>query len=274
MPLRIKSIPWVVCLLAYGGHAAWAGERLVRLATGELPPYATQDRPDQGMALDIVRRAFAEEGYRVEYTFLPWSRALHEAKSGKWDGTAYWGYTKERARDFLLSENIITEQWVLLHRADSPFDWHQWADLKPYVMATVPNYTYTPELWALVRAGAIRNDPSPNDLSSLRKLVAGRVDLVPLDRRVACYLMNRYMPDQVNRIAAHPRLIAQTFTTHLMLNRQNKDNLQRLMDFNRGLRKLKAADELDHRMGQATCFDAAGMHPMSSTLHHEIGHTS
>lgn len=28
-----------------------------RLVTGELPPYATRERPDDGVALDIVRRA-------------------------------------------------------------------------------------------------------------------------------------------------------------------------------------------------------------------------
>ena len=37
----------------------------LRLATGELPPYATQDRPDQGMALEIVRKSFANAGHNA-----------------------------------------------------------------------------------------------------------------------------------------------------------------------------------------------------------------
>jgi polar amino acid transport system substrate-binding protein len=48
----------------------------VRLATGELPPYATEQRPDQGIALDIVRKAFAISGVTVHYTFKPWMRSL------------------------------------------------------------------------------------------------------------------------------------------------------------------------------------------------------
>jgi polar amino acid transport system substrate-binding protein len=40
----------------------------VCLATGELPPYATEQRPDQGIALEIVRRSFALAGATVHYT--------------------------------------------------------------------------------------------------------------------------------------------------------------------------------------------------------------
>ena len=84
--LRLASI----CLAGIGMCAGVCAETL-RLATGELPPYATEQRPDQGIALDIIRRAFANEGIDVQYFFKPWTRSLEEARDGKWDGTAYWG---------------------------------------------------------------------------------------------------------------------------------------------------------------------------------------
>lgn len=68
----------------------------LRLVTGELPPYATQERPDSGIALDIVRKAFANAGTTVSYTFKPWTRSLEEARAGQWDGTAYWGKNPTR----------------------------------------------------------------------------------------------------------------------------------------------------------------------------------
>ena len=49
---------------------------ILRIATGELPPYATASRPDQGVALAIVRRA-EERGVRLrDLSPAEWS-ALH-----------------------------------------------------------------------------------------------------------------------------------------------------------------------------------------------------
>ena len=235
--------------------AAHAAEPVLHLATGELPPYATQDRSDEGLVLNIVRMAFAKAGYRVEYTFLPWTRALQETKAGKWDGTAYWGYTAQRKHDFLLSDTVIVEPWVLLYRADMHFDWHQLSDLKPYVVATVQDYTYTPELWALINSHQIKNDTAMHDLSSLRKLVAGRVDIVPLDRNVACYMMQKYLtPAEATRIRAHPRLLSPNFTTHVMLNRSDPKNPERLAAFNLALKQLRQSGSIPQEVENNACF--------------------
>jgi len=44
-------------LLSLACACAPAAAEVLRLATGQFAPYATQERPDQGIALDIVRRA-------------------------------------------------------------------------------------------------------------------------------------------------------------------------------------------------------------------------
>lgn len=232
-----------VGLLAAAAGTACGGETL-RLATGELPPYATQARADQGVALQIVRAAFRAEGVTVEYTFLPWARAQEETRLGKWDGTAYWGRKPERERDFLLSDNVLTEQWILLHRADKPLNWSTWQDLGTRSIAAIRSYTYTPEFHALAAAGKLTVDWTPDDLASLRKLVNGRVDVVPLDRNVACFLLDtQFSPSEAAMVRAHPRLITENFTTHLMLPRQRPESAQRLALFNRGLARLRSSGE-------------------------------
>jgi len=88
--LRNFSVHHVAtCLVVCAAALPTAGlsAETLRLATGELPPYASVQYPDQGIALDIVRRAFAITGYEVNYTFKPWMRSLEEAREGKWDGT-------------------------------------------------------------------------------------------------------------------------------------------------------------------------------------------
>lgn len=231
-------------LLALACACAPAAAQVLRLATGELPPYATQERPDQGIALDIVRRAFALEGLEVEYTFKPWTRTLEESRAGLWDATAYWGRNPERDKGFLISDNVLTEQWVLVYRQaafkDAPFDWKVLSDLKDLRMGVVQSYTYTPELWAMHKAGTLKTVVAPDDIANLRLLIGGRLDVVPMERNVACYLMqHHFMDSEVQDLRAHPRLFAPNFTTHVMFSDKLPASAARLQAFNRGLRALK-----------------------------------
>lgn len=137
----------------------------LRLVTGELPPYATQERPDSGIALDIVRKAFANASTTVSYTFKPWTRSLEEARAGLWDGTAHWGKNPERDTGFLISDNILTEQWVLLYRqrayGGDTFDWKSLQDLQGQRIAAVQSYTYTPEFWDMQKSGGTQGGVGP-----------------------------------------------------------------------------------------------------------------
>ncbi len=261
--MRVRSLA-ILLLLACVGMRAQAAE-VLQLATGELAPYATQSRPDQGIALNIVRAAFRAEGVEIEYTFLPWGRAQEQARSGKWDGTAHWGHKPERERDFLLSDNIITEQWLLLYRAGAPFDWARWEDLGGRTIAAIRTYTYTPEFHALAAAGKLKIDWTPDDLAALRKLVAGRVDLMVLDRNVACFLLDtQFTPAEAALVRAHPRLITENFTTHLMLPKTRPDSAARLALFNRGLAKLRASGEYGKLLAASEC--KAGLARPAGTL--------
>jgi polar amino acid transport system substrate-binding protein len=226
----------------------------LRIATGELPPYATQERPDQGVALQIVRRAFALAGHSVEYHFMPWTRALEETANGRWDATAYWGDNAERNARFLGSDTVLNEQWVFVHRHDMRFDWKVLPDLQPYRLATIANYTYTPELWQLLHQGRLQGDATPDDALALRKLLARRVDVVPIERNVACYLLARHFTmAQAERLHVHPRLLTDQFTTHLLLPRVLPGSAALLADFNRGLQRLKASGEHARLLKGVSC---------------------
>ena len=143
----------VALALGFGARA-----ETLRIATGELPPYASAARPDQGLSLHIVRQAFAKVGVQVEYVFLPWTRAHVEALDGKWDATAAWGRNAERDKGFLISDNVLTEQWQILYRSDRNFAWSSLQDLKGLRIGTVADYTYTPEFWRMVKDGSLQAD--------------------------------------------------------------------------------------------------------------------
>jgi polar amino acid transport system substrate-binding protein len=243
--------------------AAAHAQQALRLTTGELPPYATEQRPDQGIALDIVRRAFANSGYTVTYFFKPWTRSLEEAREGKSDGTAYWGRNPQRDTGFLISDNVLTEQWVFVYREDvsqtQKFDWKQFSDLAGLRIGVAKFNSYTPEFWELQKSGVLKVEFAADDLSNLRLLVAGRLDVVPLERNVACYLMAaNFKPAEVATLRAHPKLLTNNFTTHLMLSNKLPESAARMEAFNRGLKVLQKSRHYAEVLRQPGCSLNAG----------------
>ncbi|MGM9515052.1 substrate-binding periplasmic protein [Roseateles sp. DB2] len=226
----------------------------MRIATGELPPYATADAPDSGTALQIVRRAFALAGHEVRYQFMPWQRAQNETRAGLWDASAYWGANEERRRDFLLSNNVMSEQWVFVHRRDKPLTWRSLTDLEPYTLGVIKGYTYTPEFWRLVRKGELKTDGTPDDLAGLRKLLLGRLDALPMERGTACYLLlSHFSTEEARQIDYHPRLLTDSFTTHVIFPKGKARSAQLLEDFNRGLKQLQASGEYQRLLRGVAC---------------------
>lgn len=251
-PLR-RSLLAVLCSLPLLSVQAQSLP-LLKIATGELAPYATASRPDQGIALSIVKRAFELGGYQVEYTFMPWSRTLAETKLGIWDGTAYWGRKPEHAQSFLLSDNVLTEQWVFVYRQGIKFDWKDLNDLRPWRIALIQDYTYTPEIWAMAKQRTLKVDQVTDDVGALRMLMLDRVDVAPMERNVACDLLARHFSAaDAQHLQTHPKWMTDSFTTHLMLPKSKPESEKRLQAFNEGLKKLRAGGEYAKLLAQVKC---------------------
>ncbi|MES2584803.1 MAG: transporter substrate-binding domain-containing protein [Pseudomonadota bacterium] len=226
----------------------------LKIATGELPPYMTAARADYGISLSLVRRAFELSGYRVEFTFLPWSRALAETRLGKWDATAAWGNSPERNPPFFVSDNVVTEKWVFVYRNAAKFSWNTLADLKPYRVALIQDYTYTPQIWSMAQAGDFKSDKLPNEAAAIKMLLLDRLDVAPMERNVACDVLQKNFSDaDAAKLSVDPKQMIDSFTSHVLLPRSLPDSATRMADFNAGLKKLKASPEYARLLSQVTC---------------------
>lgn len=227
----------------------------LRIATGEFPPYATESRPDLGIAPSIVRRAFALSGHAVRFEFLPWSRAQRETQEGHFDASSHWGASPERRAKFLLSDSVLEERWVLLHRTRQPLVWKEVADLRGLRVGMTQDYTYTPQLWQAANEGTVIRVAVVNDLAGLRMLLAGRFDVLPLERSVACSLLvQHFSAEQAAQLTHSPLPLNDRFTTHLILPRDAAGRSQKLLEaFNRGLAALRASPEYGRLLRAVDC---------------------
>ena len=221
-------------------------EEIVRLASGEWPPYTSKRIDRYGIYSHIVSAAFALEGIKVEYGFSPWARSYLQVVDGSWDGSLTWALTPEKEKQVLFSDPVFHHKKVFFHLKNSYFEWRTFDDLKDVKIGATRKYTYSSEFDQAVRNGTIDVVYTTSDIQNFKKLFFGRLDIFPSDIEVGYELLNaNFTPEQVELIAHHPKPVQVTHT-HVIFSKKNPEKSQRLLKlFNSGLKKLRESGRYD-----------------------------
>ncbi|MEO4047470.1 transporter substrate-binding domain-containing protein [Pseudomonas sp. CAU 1711] len=236
--MRLQSLLFALLLpLAVATHATAADE--VRLTNGEWSPYLGQNLPHHGVASRIVEEAFALEGVRVHWEFYPWARALRSAERGKSDGSAVWLRSPEREQAFFISDPVVESGYYLFHHKDKAFDWRQVGDLAPLRIGGAIDYDYGESFQQAERDGLIQVRRLSSEEQGMRMLLAGRLDVFPMDKVVAFdMLYSKFSREERAQLSFHP-LPLRSDSLHLLLSRKVAGNAERMELFNRGLKALR-----------------------------------
>jgi len=177
-----------VVFLSFSALAA-ERERVV-ITTLDWPPYTGSELPKSGATTEVVRQAFDQAGLGVDVQFLPWKRAIAEAKNG--DAVAYYpGYHCKHAADFEPSNSVGTGPLGFAEHVEAPISWETVYDLgeQKLKIGTVLGYANTDEFDEKVGTGWIRAISAQDDLTNLKKLLRRRIDAVVIDKLVMSYLV-------------------------------------------------------------------------------------
>lgn len=232
---------WGLCGLALCCASAFAGERIRIGAEDDWSPYSSSTKGQPvGFAVDLVRAAWAAVGVDVELVPLPYARCMKEVDRGVLAGCF------DTLRDPVLESKYRWHQQPLftarigiygrIEDGAAPMGLTL-TSLRGKRIGTTHGYDYGA---AFDRDTSMLRDVAPSDLSSLRKLVAGRVDYALVFDRVA------------NSIArAHPEL-GKGYALHGVLVKPNLyisfsptfPGVERIVSlFDQGLTKLHKSGE-------------------------------
>jgi polar amino acid transport system substrate-binding protein len=214
--------------------------QVITIASGEYPPWSGKELKGGGFINEIVREAFALQGYKVQFRFLPWKRAYAEVKAGRIPASSYWYYKKERNRFFIQSDPIYKESVFFIYNKASPLvRWNKLDDLKGMVIGATDGFTYTKTFWDKVKDKTLTVQLTTSDLLNLRKLLSRRVELVPLEPHVAEYLIRKnFSKNDLNAIGYNPKPLT-VESDRLLFSRKYLNVKKLVIAFNRGLAKLK-----------------------------------
>ncbi len=226
-------------------------EETIRLTNGEWTPWLSKELKYYGLASRIVTEAFALEGVKVEYRFFPWKRSYEAAKKGEWDGSVIWSRQSDREKAFYFSETVLNGKLVFFHLKNNKFDWKDIEDLKRVKIGAVIGYTYGENFDNAVKTGKISIQYVPKDVQNFAKLLAGRIQIFPVELDVGYEMINNnFKPDEAKLFTHHPKPIRVT-SFHLILSRKVKRNKRMLILFNKGLKRLYESGKVDQYIAEA-----------------------
>lgn len=242
--MKTLKVILIVLLVLPCALDCWAQET-IRLTNGEWPPFVSKDLEHGGVISRIVKEAFALKGIQVEYGFFPWKRAFKLAREGNWDGSVVWLYTEERARAFIYSDAVASNQGVFFHLKRRDFDWRTVDDLKDKVIGAVMGYSNGPLLDRAEKAGKVTIERVTTEPINFKKLLAQRIDLFTSDLEVGHSVLNKhFQPDQIRQITYHPKPHYNQ-SVHLILCKKKARAQYWLECFNKGLKELKQSGRYD-----------------------------
>ncbi|ETR68051.1 MAG: amino acid ABC transporter periplasmic protein [Candidatus Magnetoglobus multicellularis str. Araruama] len=108
-----------------------------------------------------------------------------------------------------------------------------------YRIGVTRGYAYTKEFWEAGESGMLKLAVVAHDVQNIRKLLAGRIDIFPLEYAVFLSLITKqFDPDVAQKIGFHPKSLVEE-STCLLFPKIREDSEKLMNIFNQGLNKLK-----------------------------------
>ena len=162
--------------------------------SGNWPPYADEDLPEQGLAIDLVTTALKRAGYSTRVKTASLKQILEGSKTGIYDVFATPWYTMDRDRYLDFSQPYLQSSIHFIKRKDMPFEYTRFDDLENMTVSVVENYAYEEDF---NESTVIEKISTSSLTENLRMLINREVDLTLDDERVLRYTINQSMPQSM-----------------------------------------------------------------------------
>ncbi len=238
-------IPLRVALLALPLALPTAEARSLTLSLPDYPSYMGEQLVEQGILTRVVQTVFQGAGIAIKLVAVPNNRAIEGARNGLYDGSLGWARTPEREADLYYSAPVMSLRMVFCQRRGENYRWSKLADLAPYRLGVTRGNFYSSDFDALVSASTLLTDVANSDVENLRKLLARRIDLLPIDAEVGPFLIQTALSTEQSRQLICPPQAYWSAPLHVVLTRQHPGNAALLRRFDARLASMRASGELE-----------------------------
>jgi polar amino acid transport system substrate-binding protein len=215
-----------------------AEEKTLVAAADPWPPFVDKNNPTDGLALEIIRAAYATQGYAVKMEYVPWARAENGVKEGKFDILPDTWMTEKRKAYLFYSEPYAFNKVKFIKAKGDPFEFNGLASLEGKTIGIVRDYGYGDEF---LSATNFRREEVVNIIANIKKLTADtkRIDLTLEDEIVARSVIVMENPELLEKIEFTQNSLSEN-ALHVTSGLENPRHKEIIDAFNKGLAEIKA----------------------------------
>jgi len=177
--------------------ASLAAEKIT-MVTGDWPPYTSEKMAGKGFFTEIVTAVCKEAGVDVEYKFYPWLRSEKMVQDGEAFAVFPYFPSADRKKIYDFSDplcNSTGKFFFLKEKIKSDVKWTTFADLKSHSIGGTLGYWYKKDF----EAAGLNVDYAASDEQGVKKLEAGRFDLLATDELVGWDLIKSLFPKELDK---------------------------------------------------------------------------
>ncbi|SLM27602.1 putative ABC transporter, periplasmic amino acid-binding protein [Desulfamplus magnetovallimortis] len=207
----------------------------ISFVTLEWEPYYGPNLKDEGYFSDIVRTAYKETGHEISISFVPWKRAMYEAKNLYFNAILGIYHSEERAEWLLYSEPVSESEIVLFAVKGKNIVWNTIEDLKPYKIGIEHGYAYSSEFDS---ADFLQKESVRKLELNIKKLLEGRLDLIAASKKRLLFWVNTNRPEIRDNIEIVPGVLSSN-PLYVAFPKDGENAETYLKEFNKGLKQIK-----------------------------------
>jgi polar amino acid transport system substrate-binding protein len=207
----------------------------LKLVASPWPPYVGPGLHKNGVAMHLVTEGLRRAGYESSVTLETWPRDLEDAKRGRYDVIAAVWYSEQRTEFLTFSEPYVINAAHFFKRRDTQHTFKTLADLAGLKIGVVEGYAYGESFYM---ASDFKRVSHGTVLENLRSLVAGNLDLILADTRVAFYELNVNIPSGIQKVSMLDIPYA-TKGLRIGVSKQHPDHEKIIGNFNAAIAAMK-----------------------------------
>ena len=192
----------------------------VTLATEEYPPFSYRDgKTIKGASVEQVEKLMKDAGIDYKIEMMPWARAYNLAQTTPLSCVFTTAHNAKRDPMFRWVEPLLVDRNILITRSGSGVVARDLEEAKKYTIGTQrEDYTEA----TLKENGFTKLDVATDFNATLRKLLNGRIDMMPISEIYFAKLKAEQPLDMVTVLSSQPMGIAceKSFPSDLLTKMQ------------------------------------------------------
>ena len=199
------------------------------------PPYVDQALPDDGLAMKIVKTAFARSGYTADIKVEKWDKVLYGSELGVYEVVGAVWKSKERQEKLLYSQPYLKNNIVLIANVNNPLEFNALSDLRGLLVGILKDYAYDEKFMNDAKILKFQANRLTQNLIAVQN---GKLDVAVADKRLAMYELKTFMGSNRSEFRFLPKHLA---SRHLYIAapKGNAESKVLIQKFNQGLAAIK-----------------------------------